>query len=175
MQNTLLTSFIEAFMEEVTPVVPDIPGISVTDYKRTLIERFSNPTINDQITRIASQGSAKVPKWLLPSIVELRAAGRPVGLASLAVASWIFYLGRGVAENGQPLEILDARATELTGVAAGGGLHPAAMFAVRSIFGEKLPADATFVSEVEHALRQLAEKGGRATIQAALDRARRAA
>ncbi|WP_419806213.1 mannitol dehydrogenase family protein [Terriglobus sp.] len=164
--DPLFRSFIAAFMEEVTPVVPFIPGTSVTEYKQTLMERFSNPTINDQVTRICSEGSAKHPKWLLPSIVDLNRKGGRTKLLSLVVAAWIFYLGHGRNERGEPLEILDARAGELTKLAASADLSPVPVLQVRTIFGEQLPANAAFVKAVEKAMRSLAAEGTRSTIQA---------
>ena len=171
MADELFTAFIAAFMEEVTPVVPIIPGTSVTEYKATLIERFKNPTINDQVTRICSEGSAKLPKWLLPSIAELTVQRLPTRLLSLVVASWIFYLGQGVDERGQSLEIVEARAGELRAIASAAGLDPRPLLAVRSIFGERLPADAEFVRSVETWMRQLASDGVETTMRRALARA----
>ncbi len=157
--------FIEAFMEEVTPVVPAIPGVSVADYKKTLVHRFKNPAIFDQVTRICSEGSAKIPKWLLPSITELLRQGRPVKLLSLVIASWIHYLGRGVDERGRPLDIFDARAGELRTIAASCGADPRPMLAVASVFGPELPAQQGFVDQVGQALRQLAAQGAAATVR----------
>ncbi len=168
MADALFTAFIAAFMEEVTPVVPVIQGTSVVEYKATLIERFQNPTINDQVTRICSEGSAKLPKWLLPSIAELTERQQPTGLLSLVVASWIFYLGRGADERGRPLDIVDARAGELRGIASAAGLDPRPLLAVRSIFGERLPANVEFVRAVEAAMRRLADDGVEATLRQAL-------
>ncbi len=165
MNDPLFNSFVERFMEEVTPVVPKIADVSVTEYKKSLMERFSNPTINDQVTRICSEGSAKIPKWLLPSIVELLEQRLPTNLLSLVVASWILYLGRGIDERGQPLDIIDARAVELTGIAKTAITDPRPMLAVKSIFGEKLPANTKFVQSVESALRMLSRIGVPATMR----------
>ncbi len=165
MLDPLFRSFLAAFMAEVTPVVPQIPGISVTEYKSSLMERFSNPTINDQVTRIASEGSAKMPKWLLPSIVELLEQHGPTDLLSLVVASWIFYLGRGVDERGQPLNIIDARRAELTEMAKRSTTDPRPMLAIKSIFGEKLPSNETFVQSVRSGLQMLSNLGVSATVR----------
>lgn len=166
--DPLLVSFVEAFMEEVTPVVPVIAGVSVTDYKRSLLERFSNPTINDQVTRICSEGSAKIPKWLLPSIQELLDAGAPTRLLSLVLASWIFYLGRGKDRNGHIIQIVDARAAELTSIASAAGTDPGPMLGIATIFGSKLPADNDFVVAISNALQMLARLGPELTISAFL-------
>ncbi len=168
LQDPLFTEFIEAFMEEVTPVVPIVPGVSVVKYKKVLIERFSNPTIMDQVTRICSEGSAKMPKWMLPSIIELQEKSGSIELLSLAVASWIHYLKQGVDERGKTLNIVDARATELIGVAKTVGTDPRPMLALQSIFGQKLPAMPSFVSKVEKALQMLVAQGAAASMRQCL-------
>lgn len=168
MADPLLASFIQSFMDEVTPVVPAIPGVSVDAYKQSLLDRFSNPTINDKVTRIASEGSAKFPKWLLPSIQHLLDVGAPTRLVSLVVASWIFYLGRGKDQNGRPLEIVDARAAELTPIATIAGLDPRPILAIQSIFGERLPANKSFVDAVSAALQTLSRFGVPGTVRSYL-------
>ncbi len=165
MQDDLFISFTKAFMEEVTPVVPHIPGTSVVEYKRVLIERFANPAIHDQVTRICSEGSAKMPKWVLPSIAELLEKGRSIHLASLVIASWIHYLKQGVDEQGKALDIIDARATELRQVATYLGTDPRPILAISSIFGQVLPSSAAFASKVERALSSLSTRGSAATMR----------
>ncbi len=165
MQDALFRMFIENFMEEVTPVVPKIPGTSVKEYKRVLIERFSNPTINDQVTRICSEGSAKIPKWVLPSIAELLETQMSIELLCLVIASWIHYYTQGSDERGQPLTIIDARAAELTRIAKTAGTDPRPILAITSIFGEALPANNLFVAKVEAALQALSKLGTAATMR----------
>ncbi len=165
MQDPLFVSFIEKFMAEVTPVVPKIPGTSVDEYKKVLIERFANPSIRDQVTRICSEGSAKMPKWVFPSIVELLDKQGSIDLLSLVVASWIHYFQQGVDEQGRKLDIIDARAAELSQIAKSGGTDPRPMLAITSIFGQQLPANPAFVSKVERALKMLSTHGAAATIK----------
>ena len=162
--DPLFVEFIQAFMEEVTPVVPVIPGTSVAEYKRTLMERFSNPTINDQVTRICSEGSAKIPKWLVPSITELLDRGGQTKVLALIVASWIFYLGVDLDERGQRLEKIDAHATGLVALARSSCASADALLAVTSIFGERLASDSSFTPAVTDALRSLQHSGVRATL-----------
>jgi mannitol 2-dehydrogenase len=165
MADPIFVSFVEAFMDQVTPIVPNIPGTSVADYKKTLLERFSNPNIRDQVTRICSEGSAKMPKWLLPSIIELLERDGNISLLVLVVASWIFYFGQGTNERGQPLEVVDARAAELIGLARSKPMDPRPMLAERTIFGERLPANPSFVKAVDGAISMLSVKGVHATMR----------
>ncbi len=165
MQDSLFVAFIERFMEEVTPVVPKIPGVSVEDYRKVLMERFANPAIHDQVTRICSEGSAKLPKWVLPSITELMMQGLSTDLLSLVIGSWIHYLKKGVDDHGRVLEIIDARAAELRRIAQGAGLDPRPVLAVRSIFGGLLPDSEAFTAKVERALQLLDRLGATATLR----------
>ncbi len=171
MDDLLFREFIASFMDEVTPIVPLIPGTSVPEYKQTLIQRFSNPTINDQVTRICSEGSAKMPKWLLPSIGELLAQGDSAKLLTLVVASWILYFARGTDEDGRPIEIVDARAQELITIASSGGNDARAMLSIKTIFGEQLTTNQRWMEDVGDALRTLATMGVRSTLQRYLSRA----
>src|SRR6202163_5110398 len=91
---------------EVTPLVPTVPGVDLTEYKRTLIERFANPAIRDQLSRIGTEGSARIPKFVLPSIIEELDRGGPIKLLSFTVASWFRYLN-GKDDQGGALPIND--------------------------------------------------------------------
>ena len=63
------TFIIRMMDDEVTDLLPPVPGIDLGDYKRTLIERFANPRIKDTLARLATDGSDRMPKFVLPSVV----------------------------------------------------------------------------------------------------------
>ena len=54
----------------------------LADYKKTLIERFRNPAIRDQLSRIGIYGSSGIPKFVLPSIEHQLQRGGPIKLLS---------------------------------------------------------------------------------------------
>src|SRR5207237_10427400 len=62
--------------EEVTDLLPPVPGVDLEAYKRSLLERFQNPKIKDTLARLAFGGSDRMPKFLLPSLAEALAQGR---------------------------------------------------------------------------------------------------
>lgn len=165
MQDVVFDSFIKAFMNEVTPVVPLIPGTSIPTYRSTLIERFANPTINDRVGRLCSEGSAKMPKWVLPSVVELAEQRSPTSLLSLVIAAWIKYLQSPTDERGNPIEIVDARAEELKRSGPSIGDDPRDFIAMKSLFGPAYFAEPAFANEVEAALKSLTAIGARETIR----------
>src|SRR5260370_27922360 len=50
--------------DEVTALLPPAPGVDFSEYKAKLIERFSNPTIQDTLIRLGTEGSAPIPKFV---------------------------------------------------------------------------------------------------------------
>lgn len=53
MAEERFATYLRRFLDdEAGPVVPAAPGIDLEDYKRSLVERFANPAIGDQVTRL---------------------------------------------------------------------------------------------------------------------------
>jgi fructuronate reductase/mannitol 2-dehydrogenase len=158
-------TFIARLMDdEVTALLPPVPGIDLTDYKRTLIERFGNPKIKDTLARLATDGSDRMPKFVLPSLSEALAQGRPHRLLTLVVAGFIRYL-RGVDEQGQLIALNDSRADELRPLAQSPDPRP--MLGVRRVFGD-LGDQPAWVEELTTTLHDLEAKGARACVAAAV-------
>jgi mannitol-1-phosphate/altronate dehydrogenase len=149
--------------EEVTPLLPPVPGVDLVDYKRSLLERFSNPKIKDTLARLAFAGSDRMPKFLLPSLAEALAQGRPHRLLTLATAGWLRYL-RGVDEQGNEIVLQDDRADELRRLANEGKPDPRPLLSVRRVFGD-LGDSAAWVAELSAALQDLDARGARAVLQ----------
>ena len=85
----------------------------VVDYRAALLERFSNPRMRDQLSRIAADGSQKVPIRFVPALVADRKAGNsPLG-AERAVAAWTLHL------RGQGAPFNDARADKISHLGTG--------------------------------------------------------
>lgn len=165
MQDTVFDEFIHAFMNEVTPIVPLISGTSIPNYKATLIERFANPTINDRVARLCSEGSAKMPKWVLPSVVELGEKRSSTRLLGLVIAGWIKYLQSSTDERGKPIDVVDVRADELKRAVNGIGDDPRPFLAIKSLFGPAYFSEPAFANEVEDALKSLNSIGSRETVR----------
>ena len=149
--------------DEVTPLLPPVPGINLDDYKTTLLARFANPRIGDQVARICLDGSAKMPKFLLPSVHEQLARGYVPRLLTLAVAGWFRYLS-GTDEQGQAIKIEDPMAATLQERALAGGTDPRPLLSLHGLFGD-LGQDAPFVTELEAALGRLYSDGVRAALK----------
>ena len=169
LEDPLMRRFVIRYLEAVSPAVPAVPGIDLVEYKATLVERFSNPLIRDQVARVCSEGSSKLPKFVLPVFSKLVEVGADTRLISLVVASWLHYF-RWRDERGEPIAVVDAFAAEITRAVEGREAYPSAALALSFIFGEDLPADPRFVSEVQEAMQSFLERGVVGTLERYLER-----
>ncbi|MGY1682002.1 mannitol dehydrogenase family protein [Geodermatophilus sp. SYSU D01176] len=168
MGDPVFAGYVERLMDdEVTPLLPQPDGVDLADYKRTLLQRFANPAIADQLARLCRRGSAKLPQHLLPSLRQTLAEGRPAPLLTLAVAGWCRYL-RGADDDGRPLPLEDPRGAELQALALAGGSDPRPLLGVRAVFGD-LGEDPAFVAALTRTIELLDRLGTRATVAAVLD------
>jgi mannitol 2-dehydrogenase len=165
MEDPDIRRFVEKFMDnEVSEVVADVEGVDMAEYKKTLIERFANPAIRDQLSRIGIYGSPGIPQFLLPSIQEQLQRGGSISLMSLTIALWFRYL-TGLDEAGKPMPMRDAMAPLLKKAALASGHKPDGLLAIRAVFGQDLASNAEFVGQVSQHLENLYSLGVRETIR----------
>ncbi len=168
MADPLIRAFVRRYMDEdVTPAVPNVPGIDLDDYKDTLIARFSNPGISDQVQRLAEDGSQKIPNAILPCIRHALKTGGSIKWASLALAGWFRYLS-GVDERLEAIAIKDPLADKLIARAKLEPGNPLPLLQMKEIFGDDLPASEKLVLEIRAALKSLNEQGAQKSLQSYL-------
>lgn len=158
--------YIEQLMNvEVTPTLPPVPGIDLDNYKRTLIERFSNPHIKDTALRVCMDGASKFPKFLVPTIVEQLKRGNNPHFCALAVGAWIRYLG-GTDEQNKPITLQDALAVELKLSELAVKTKPSAkqILSVNQIFGT-LVENQQFAESIEKVVKLFYEVGSKETLK----------
>ncbi|MEG2962050.1 MAG: mannitol dehydrogenase family protein, partial [Janthinobacterium sp.] len=149
--------------DEVTPLLGAVEGINLASYKDTLIERFSNPAVRDQLARIGTEGSARIPKFVLPSVREALAQGGAIKLLAFTVACWFRYL-EGHDEQGREMPLNDPYAARLRALALQGGADATALLSLRELFGDLSDAPA-FTQAVGEALASLYGLGARAALE----------
>jgi mannitol 2-dehydrogenase len=163
-QDPLFQRFLLGYMDnEGGPAVPPVPGIDLHEYKRTLIERFSNPEVRDTVERLCAQSSDRIPKWLLPVVRHQLDAGGEIERSAAVVASWARY-AEGVDEQGRPIEVVDRLSDRIMAAAARQRDDSLAFISDRELFGD-LVDDDRFVAAYLEALRSLHERGARATLE----------
>ncbi|MFD0485675.1 mannitol dehydrogenase family protein [Kineococcus sp. GCM10028916] len=160
--DTFRAYFEHLLADEIAPLLPPVPGVDLAEYRRTLVQRFSNPEMGDQLARLGRRGSTKMPNYVFPSVSAAVAAGRPHQLLLLAVAGWMRFL-RGYDYAGNEVPVIGPMADRLVELAREGRQEPEPLVSERSVFGA-LGEDAAFVAGVEVALRALEEQGPREVI-----------
>jgi len=169
MNDADIRAYVRAFLDiEAKPVLPEVAGIDVDKYIETLIERFSNPSIGDQISRLCLDGSAKFPKFLIPTVRAQIAQGNAAPLSALALAGWCRYL-QGVADDGKAIQLApDPLLDTAIDHAKAAVVDPAAFLNFTQVFPEDVRSSALFSEAFTSALEQLQTQGMRATITKAL-------
>jgi mannitol 2-dehydrogenase len=85
--------YLERFLStEAIPTLTEIPGHPAADYARTVLARFANTGVRDQIARLCIDGTAKFPSFLIPTVERQLELDGPVECAALALAGWARYL-----------------------------------------------------------------------------------
>ncbi len=135
-EDQTFKTYLRAYLDqEATPILGNIEGIDLEDYKDSLLERFANPNIKDSVSRICSESSAKLPKFLIATIHDNLATGGSIKFATLIIAAWCYYSDKGTDRHGYPIEIIDAMSTELHQAAKQTTTDPAAFIRQESLFG----------------------------------------
>ncbi len=169
MSDDAIRSYVRDFLKtEAAPALPPVAGIDIADYQRALIDRYSNPSIADQISRLCLDGSAKFPKFLVPTIRAQLEVGGPIGLSTLGLAGWCHYLG-GIAEDGSPIELAgDPHLAEALPHVEASKTDPHHFLRYRRVFGADLPGNERFTTAFADALTSLRVNGVRSTIASTL-------
>ena len=164
-QDPMLRRLLLGYMEhEATPTLAPVPGIDLANYKRMLIERFSNPEVRDTVARLCAESSDRIPKWILPVIRRQLETGGEIHRSAAIVASWARY-AEGTDEYGEAIEVVDRLAASLVPLARRQRNDPDAFVANRKLFGD-LADEARFMSAYRWALASLHTRGARETLAA---------
>jgi mannitol 2-dehydrogenase len=162
MADPLIRQAVDRLMNEVTPTLQPVPGIDLDNYKKTLIERFANPKIRDQLPRLCLNSAAKMPKFVLASLRDALQQGGAIEYMSLTIAAWFRTL-KGLDDQGRAIVIDDPMAEVLVQKARSGGSDPMSLLSLTEIFGD-LPQSSQFVETVAKHLHNFDEKGAKATL-----------
>lgn len=174
MADPLISNFISSFFSEISPTLLPVPGVDTITYQKKLVERFGNPYIKDKLTRLAEDGSKKMPNTLKEGVIELTAKGLPTTVIALSNAAWIRFM-TGELETGFPIVgIKDPAAAtlqELAFIAVSGvvdGREPTPDEFMELVFGAEILELEGFMGQVKDHLRSICQKGAKATLEAVM-------
>jgi len=158
--------FVRSYMDEISPTVGIVPGINLGQYKDSLIKRFSNPAIADQVLRLAQDGSKKIPNMILEPVSEMLESGTLFPKAAFAIAAWIRFL-EGVDESGEVIPIDDPLGKVLQEAALAtrsGDIRP--FLAVNAVFPQHVARSDALSEAIASSLASIRNLGMRGALRA---------
>ena len=168
MENDLVRAFLRKVEnDEVIPAVPPVPNTDLHAYFAKVEERCANPKIGDTIRRLCLDGSNRQPKFIIPTIADRLAAGKPVEGLALESALWCRYCA-GTTDSGTVIEPNDPNWDHLNKVALEARENPAAWLAMSEIYGET-GRNPQFAEAFGRWLKALWQDGTAATLRRYID------
>lgn len=79
--------------DDVIPCLAPSP-LDLAAYRDVVLDRFSNPYIEDTNQRVTADGFSKIPGFIVPTLAELLARGAPLDSTALLPALYYVFLGR---------------------------------------------------------------------------------
>jgi mannitol 2-dehydrogenase len=156
MANGAARTFVEDLLHrEAVPTLAEIPGHPREGYVTSVLERFANPGVHDQIARVCIDGSAKFPTFLIPTIARQLEVDGPIGRAATALAGWARYLA--VVDPAD--QAFDSSAEEARRYAGGALADPVAFLEFDAVFPPAVRTSPRFRTEFSAAYRRVAEEG----------------
>lgn len=92
---------------DITPYVPAPENTDLEFYKKTLIERFGNRSVSDQISRLCADGASKFPVYVMPNLIKMIRDDADMTRVAFSIASYRHYLKYRVDDKGVSFEIND--------------------------------------------------------------------
>lgn len=108
MKDDRIIKFVRAFMDsDATPYVPAPENTDLELYKQTLIERFANSAVSDQIARLCGDGVSKFPVYVMPIAKKMVENGDNMVRIAYLIAAYRDYLKYRTDSNGFSFEIFE--------------------------------------------------------------------
>ena len=112
MADGRIKALLQQFLHrDVIPHVEGPPGVALPDYADSILRRFANPAIGDQLLRIATDGATKIPTFHATTISVLAAGGFDVRREALLLALYRRYLG-GIDDAGTGFEVTEPQLSQ---------------------------------------------------------------
>lgn len=128
--DPVLRAFLRDFMDhDVTPILNVPAHIDLPAYKATLLKRFANPSIGDQLTRLCFDGASKLPVFVLPTLRERMAQHLPYERIAFGIAAYGHYLSARRTETGRAYTVAEPH-LNAQALAAAGDTDPLAFLSL---------------------------------------------
>lgn len=113
MHDEKIVKLVRDFMDiDITPYVPAPGDTDLDEYKQTLIERFGNRSVSDQIARLCFDGISKFPVYIMPNLGKMIRDGKDLSRMAYLIATYRRYLKYHTDDNGEQFDIAEPWMTD---------------------------------------------------------------
>lgn len=160
MENIQIAGFVDGFMGETSETLNPIQGVNVLTYQASLIERLLNPKMEDELVRLARNGTQKLPGRILDPLKDAIAHGQDSRHLTLSAASWMRYV-KGIDCAGNEFDIMDETAVQkrLQQIARNSNGNPQPVIAASGLFNSALQGNKPFMDGVTRDLHNIQKYG----------------
>ena len=165
--DDLIRRFILGFMDrDAIPLITPPSDVSLTDYRRSVLERFSNVALPDTLHRIATDGTSKIPIFHRATTEELIAKGADTRREALLIAAFRRYFD-GVTDTGRRYEVIEVKMSDADKSLMRSG-DPRDALRSTPFAGWGLLASESFVATYLAAAGTISQQGMRAAVEQSL-------
>lgn len=108
MHDERIAKFVRTFMDvDITPYVPAPGDTDLALYKQTLIERFGNRSVSDQIARLCFDGISKFPVYIMPNLIKMIRDKADFTRVAYLIAAYRHYLKYKTDDKGVAFEVAE--------------------------------------------------------------------
>ena len=113
MHDERFARLLRTFMDrDITPYVPAPGNTDLERYKQTLIERFGNRSVSDQLARLCFDGVSKYPVYVMPNLIKMIRDHADMTRVAFSIAAYRHYLKYKTDDKGVAYEVNDPWLTE---------------------------------------------------------------
>lgn len=113
MGDEQIVQFVKNFMDkDVSPYLEAPGNTDLNLYKKTLLERFANHSVSDQISRLCFDGISKFPVYVIPIAEKMLKDGKDMKRIAYLIAAYRHYLKYQKDDKGNSFEIAEPWLTD---------------------------------------------------------------
>lgn len=159
MHDRRFARYLEQFMDiDITSYVPAPGNTDLALYKRTLIERFGNRSVSDQLSRLCFDGVSKIPVYVMPNLVRMLGDNADLTRVAYFTAAYRHYLKYQRDDRGDAYEVNEPWLTDDDRRLIADA-DPLAFLALSPFRSAELKADSRFTQAYLQMVEDISNKG----------------
>lgn len=159
MHDERFAYYLRTFMDkDITPYVPAPGDTDLELYKQTLIERFGNRSVSDQLSRLCFDGVSKIPVYVMPNLIKMIRDNADFTRVAFFTAAYRHYLKYTTDDKGQAYGVNDPWLTVEDKVLIASD-EPLDFLALSPFQSTDLKAAGGFVTMYLNMVRDIKERG----------------